>query len=204
MTFYNILDEIAVFKEQNPDINIILSECHYAQGRGVTEALQNFEYDMAFCDSYVVQTEKCELIKYCEDELVAVLHRSHPLTSLKKIDLKLLADETFVLLNESNPTFFLSMDTCKKAGFVPKIFFLGSRIENVLECISENMGIGLLMENFINMSHNDNLVTRKIFPTAKRHYVLARASRQDYSPASKELWNYISDIVKKKYQRGKS
>jgi DNA-binding transcriptional LysR family regulator len=201
MTFYNILDEIAVFKEQNPGINIILSECHYFQGKGITEALQNFEYDMAFCDSYAVQAAKCELIEYCEDELAAVLYRGHPLASLKKIDLRLLAGETFVLLNESNPTYFLSMDACKKAGFVPKIFFLGSRIENVLECISENMGIGLLMKNFISISQSDNLVARKIVPTSKRHYVLARALRQDYSPASRELWDYISGIVEKKPQR---
>jgi DNA-binding transcriptional LysR family regulator len=198
ITFYNTLDEIETFKKQNPQINIVLSECHYHQGKGLTEALQNFEYDMVFCDFYAVQNDNCEIIKYCEDELVVVLHRDHPLASLKRIDLRLLADETFVFLNQSNPTYFLSVEACRKAQFIPKIFFLGSRIENVLECISENMGIGLLMKNFTRISHNDNLVARKITPTVKRQYVIARASKQDYVPAAKELWNFMSTIAEKR------
>jgi DNA-binding transcriptional LysR family regulator len=201
VTFYNVLDEIAIFKKQNPNINIILSECHYHQGGGITAALQNFEYDMAFCDSYAVQSDKCDIIKYCEDELAVVLHRDHPLASLKKINLRLLADETFVLLNQANPTYFLAIEACEKAGFIPRVFFLGSRIENVLECISENIGIGLLMKNFTRISHSDKLVTRKITPTVKRQYVLARASKQDCSPAARDLWDFISAIVEKRNQQ---
>jgi DNA-binding transcriptional LysR family regulator len=195
MAFYNIMDVVADFRIQHPEVNINISEFHFNSEKEITESLLNSEFEMVVCDSIFVKPGKFETINYCNDHLIAVLHQSHPLASLKTIELKQLADEPLVFLSKATTTYSFCYKVCEDAGFIPKIYFLGSRIENVLECVSNNMGIALLFEKFTSIIRHKDVVVREIIPTAKRTVVFGRVANHTHSMASKQFWGHASRMA---------
>jgi DNA-binding transcriptional LysR family regulator len=139
---------------------------------------------------------KLDMIKYCDDQLVAVLNRDHPLASMETIDLKYLEKEPLLFMGMGTPTYGASYSICREAGFTPNVFFYGYRSETILDLAEKNMGIGILFEKLTQIPHK-NLVTRKIFPTAKRTIYLVRIANHDHSEEAEIFWNYIANLTGK-------
>ena len=192
MSFYNLMDIVADFKDLYPKINIVLSEFAHTTEKEINGKLLDHEYEMVFCDLMFIKSSRIEHIDYCSDYLVAVLHRDHPLAVNETINLTLLENEPFAFLFKPSTTYYYSCKACEKAGFKPKIKFLGSRVESVLECVSNNMGIGLLMNRFTSLIRNNDVVVRKITPTVKRTISLGRVSNKNHSMASNQFWDFFS------------
>jgi DNA-binding transcriptional LysR family regulator len=193
---YNVMDVIAEFKVQHPDLNVILSEFAHNSQREITDGLFYADYEMVFCDSIFLKSDKIEKIDCCGDHLVAVLHKSHPLSRYTSIELKRLTHEPLIFLNKESTTYFFSKTLCEKVGFTPNISFLGSRIENVLECVAKNMGIALLMKKFTSLVNNDDIAVLEIEPTAQRTISFARLKNYVHTDSADTFWKYISAIYK--------
>jgi DNA-binding transcriptional LysR family regulator len=183
---------IAGFKTQHPCLKVVLSEFMYNSQREITDGLFYGDYEMVFCDSLFLKSDKIEKIDYCDDHLVAVLHKSHPLSRHSIVGLKHLASEPLIFLNKASTTYYFSKTLCEKNGITPNISFLGSRIENVLECVSKNMGIALLMKNFTKLINNDDIVVTEIDPTVQRTISFARMKHYTHTDSADMFWKYIS------------
>jgi DNA-binding transcriptional LysR family regulator len=192
MAHYNLMDVIAGFKTQYPQLNINLSEFLYNTQREITEGLFYEYYEMVFCDSFFLNSKNIEKIDYCRDHLVAVLHNTHPLAYHKTIELDQLAREPLIFLNKASTTYYYSKTIFEQAGFIPNISLLGSRIENVLECVSKNMGIALLMEKFTNLINNGDMAVIEIHPTVQRTISFARLKNHIHTDSADMFWKYIS------------
>jgi len=192
MTFYNIMDMVAKFKMQNPQINVTLFEILRSTEKEIKENLFSNECEIVFCDSMHIKSDRIEKIDYCNDHMVAILHREHRLAASETIATKQLRNEPLILMNKRTTTYHYSCSICEKAGFTPNIFFLGSHVENVLDCVSNNMGIALLMKKFTGLVKDKNVIIKEINPTVERTISLGRISNRVHSMASNLFWDYFS------------
>jgi DNA-binding transcriptional LysR family regulator len=198
MVYYNIPTIIAEFHEKYPEINISLYEYNSRSGKIFTNSLVNFEVELAFCDAVDVKDSAYESITFCEDHLVAVLNKSHRLANIDLIDLRLLKDENLLFMHKTTPTYRLSNEACEEAGFMPNVFFYGTIIEDILALVEKNMGVAIIMKDFINLYPQDNIVIRKISPTAKRKISLAHLSNRKLSKPAQLFWDYLQKWLKEK------
>lgn len=95
----------------------------------------------------------CRILK--EDEVVLVVPESRQYSSKDSINLREVADEPFIMLDQSNNFRKITEDLCKSAGFTPNIVFEvgGNLITDMLEL---NRGIALLPKYLIERPHEGN------------------------------------------------
>jgi DNA-binding transcriptional LysR family regulator len=192
LRFYGIIETVADFKAKHPEINVKIAEFRYNTNKTVRNSLTSAEFDLIFCDSIYVHSKRFETRDFIKDHLVAILYHTHPLAAQKYIELKQLSTERLVFLSNLTTTYYYCFDLCEKAGFTPNVYFYGSRIGNVLECVSHNMGIALLMEKFVSRLTSGEIVVRDIVPTAERTVCLARLKGGFHNAASNLFWDYIA------------
>jgi DNA-binding transcriptional LysR family regulator len=192
MEFYGIIEAVTDFKLKYPEINVKATEFGYNTDKTISDSLTTAEFDLVFCDSIFVRSKRFETLDFTRDHLVAILYHTHPLAAQEYIEIKQLSAEPLVFLSNITTTHHYGFSLCEQAGFTPKVYFYGSRIGNVLECVSHNMGIALLMEKFTSRIKSDDVVVRNIVPTAERTICLTRLKNGYHNSGSELFWNYIA------------
>jgi DNA-binding transcriptional LysR family regulator len=155
----------------------------------------DFEFDLAFCNPENLSPDRFETLEYHVDRLVALLPADHPLCVMKTIDLKLLAGEKLLLMDNSTPIYDICYDLFAKAGFEPQVHFFGVRIENFIEMVSNKMGIAVLLKKHITGVNKHYAVIREIYPTATRAISFVRVKNRRHSAVSKKFWNYLQELT---------
>lgn len=133
----------------------------------------------------------CQILK--EDEVVLVVPDSHQYASKNSIDLCEVADEPFIMLDQSYNFRKIADDICKSAGFAPNKAFevSGSLIKDMLEL---NRGIALLPKYLIERPHegNSHLKMLKIAsPNPKIQIGLSWIKRKHFSCAAQQFQTYF-------------
>lgn len=194
MANYGIMQMLSEFECKNQGMELNLIEYNLYPKKNISESLLNFEFDLAFCDPATLPARnRFEIIDFYEDHLVALLPIAHPLCAEKIIDLELLAHERLLLLDETTPFYDLCYSLFNRIGFEPKVSFLGIRVENFVELVSNNMGIAILFKKFIPGVNKKHLAIREIRPTAQRMLSFVRVLNRHHSNISKKFWNYIKE-----------
>ncbi len=123
-----------------------------------------------------LETEKCELvftredkttfeknflsdrhivrIPYIRDRLVALLPVSHPLALAESVTLQQLKNERFCLIKEGSLMYQIAMDACQNANFVPDIIFTSHRIDSILDMVTNQNCVSLLMDVHLRLPEN--------------------------------------------------
>ncbi len=123
-----------------------------------------------------LETEKCELvftredkttfekkflndrhivrIPYIHDRLVALLPVSHPLALAESVTLQQLKNERFCLIKEGSLMYQIAMDACQNANFVPDIIFTSHRIDSILDMVTNQNCVSLLMDVHLQLPEN--------------------------------------------------
>jgi DNA-binding transcriptional LysR family regulator len=85
---------------------------------------------------------------FLTERLLAVLSRNHPLAKRRKIEIRELAEERFVLNDRkySSPTFDKVIALCSEAGFSPRIGAMASVSSGVLALVEAGEGVAILPE----------------------------------------------------------
>lgn len=148
MAPYGITALLSDFDQDNPGVRLQITE---GDSDLLKDKLRKGELDLAFIrewDHSVTSDDSDEdfiRTPFDTDELVAVLPLTHPLAGLSKIDLAEISHEEFLLLPEGSVMYALILDACSIAGFAPKVVYNGSRAENIIDLVSREMGVSLLM-----------------------------------------------------------
>ncbi|WP_252976871.1 LysR family transcriptional regulator substrate-binding protein [Clostridium acetobutylicum] len=79
----------------------------------------------------------------------------------------------------------------KKAGFEPKISYTGTRIDNILDFISNGMGVSLMMQNSIKLLNYSKITVIPIDVTIKSELAFVRSKLKKHSSASNSFWNFL-------------
>jgi LysR family transcriptional activator of glutamate synthase operon len=191
MAQYDITGLISRFQKDYPDIPLSVVEL---ESHNIPHLLETGECELAFVRIYEETASGYDYITLYKDHMIAVLPHTHELAHEKEINLLKLRDEKFLLLDKKTMLFEQCYNLCVSAGFMPNISYTGHRPENIIDLVSNGMGVSLLMERHAKYFRNDKVVCVAITPTIESNICLVKNKNRSLSPNSKLFWNYIKEI----------
>ena len=153
MAQYDITDTLLNFQLEYPSVQIHTME---DDSLVIREALINNKCDLAFLrDSELYfdhdPNKEVQLVKlqFCQDNLVAVLPRNHPLASADCLELSQLANENFALIKQDTMPYKLCIRACESAGFLPHVIFSSHHVDGILDMVTKGSCVALLFSNHV-------------------------------------------------------
>ncbi|MGC3992855.1 MAG: LysR family transcriptional regulator [Propionicimonas sp.] len=189
MAPYGILDAIAAFRRENADFSVSLIE---GDAKALKDALRRNECELAFIRDDGEDDPTFSKIPFAQDALAAVLPATHALVGRKTVRLTELAQEDFMLLSPGSLLHELSVKACEDAGFEPKVVFTGQRAENILDLVSQGMGVGLLMRKAAKRLVRDRVAIIEVVPPVTTFVKIYYRSDQQLSPTAR---HFIDSVI---------
>jgi DNA-binding transcriptional LysR family regulator len=90
----------------------------------------------------------------------------------KTISLQMLANEDFLLPEKSKTLYRLCLSACKQSGFKPRVAHADSKFENLIDLVTEGMGIALLWKQLALYDSNPQVAIVDISPSMTSHIYL--------------------------------
>ena len=171
------------FQKDYPNIDYVLELGYYTD---LEQWLAEGRVDCAFLAQ--PQNKELETIKLGTDRQMAVLPRNHPLLKYKKIPLKKLAQEPFMLLSRDDNSD--AMEIFRKHNLKPQVHFTTWDDFAIMSMVEQGMGVSILPELILQRIPYD-VVVRELDITVKRELVLALRSQKDASVAVKKFIEYL-------------
>jgi len=135
------------FREVYPGVELTLLEMHVTEQ---WKALQEGRIDLAFTrvpEPHLRREIRHEVI--WNDPMVAVLPISHPAAKAKRLDVKDLASERFVVSSRSTspPVYDKVIELCLDAGFTPNIVSVSTVWNSVIIMVQSGEGVSIMPYN---------------------------------------------------------
>lgn len=141
MAQYGITDLIVGFEHDKPNFYVESKECDHSQ---MLQLLYNRQTDMiiGYRELWSNETDYYS-VPLREDDLVLVVHESHPLGMKDVISLTDVRHEVFCFPREDDSLFNFFYDTCASAGFIPKHTLSNVRLGTIKRYILKGMRVTL-------------------------------------------------------------
>lgn len=171
------------FKEKYHSVHFELQQGEYTS---IAEWIKEGSVDFGFVNPHAVSGLTTVLLM--SDEMLAVLPAEHPLSRQKKVTLKELSHEPFILLDEgelSEPLEFF-----KQNNLQPNVQYLIFDDYTIMSMIEKGLGISILPKLVLSRS-NYNIVTKEITPAIVRTIALAYKNKNVLPIASRYFIDFI-------------
>ena len=131
------------FKRAYPMVDLTLEE---ANTPALLKGLLNDQLDAVFLRPGVAQPEGVTLHRFPDEQMKIVLPSNHPLAAEKRLPLKALADESFVLVPgpAGVALYDESVRACGKVGFNPKMAQPAPQISSVVSLVAAGLGVSIV------------------------------------------------------------
>lgn len=188
---YGITDIISRFQKQYPSYCVTMLA---GIRRNPEEDLRSGFCELAFIRRYQgmsVPVDLEELPFFPEDNMVAVLPRTHSLGREPVIRLEQLRDEAFITLEEESKLYDLFRSACQRAGFFPKIAFTSNEVGTILDLVTQGAGVSLLMRGHTirpkagNFADEQPFLIRPLIPRIQTNLNICYCKDRPLSPAAK-------------------
>ncbi len=136
-------DIVSKFRKEHPNVRFKFRQGVYT---GLLREVVKCELDLAFISPFPANDELVTGEMLMHEELFAILPSTHRLAGQESIRLEQLKDDPFVLFNEGYSLRTLVWESCRKAGFTPKIAFEGEETDTIRGLVAAGMGVSLLPE----------------------------------------------------------
>lgn len=190
MAQYGIISLINAFRNNQPGFHVAIEE---RESCDIPSAIEAQQYEMAFYRAEWLDHKKYQHIKLFEDRMYALLPSSHPLAGRASISLRDLQQDVFLLLGRHTDLYDFCINCCRQyANFTPRVGYTGTRMENIVEMVSEGMGVSMLMEKparYILKQHSVSLVPLQ--ETITTNISLIRLRNRPLSSAGNAFWGYM-------------
>ncbi|MCM1242748.1 MAG: LysR family transcriptional regulator [Roseburia sp.] len=147
---YRIVDLLIAFRMQNSQY-IVRQLDNIPHKTHAIDLLRSGKCELAFLVNFTDTTDKFVQIPVLEDQDVAVLYNSHPLSNRKTITFQDIKDENFIILGDQEDT---SSNSISSGDFVrsrflmngcsPKVVFNGMRGTEIVDYVRKEAGISIL------------------------------------------------------------
>lgn len=186
---YKITDLLADFKSSYPQSTLDVVQ---AGSEELREMLRQGKCELAFIRDTGDQVDD-DLVKvpYAVDTMVAVLPATHSLAKWKTIPLRMLADESFLLIEKQTMPYELSIRACEQSGFEPKVAYTDHRLENLFDLVGKGMGVALLMKQLALYVGNPGIAVVDVSPGVSTQISLCYRKGIELSDAAKHLVSRI-------------
>lgn len=158
MPQYHITQFIAQFQQKYPGTTVRITEddptnlMNYLENR-TCELIFTREDKVTFERNFI-SGDNITRIPYLRDRLVAIMQKKHPLANAESVTLHQLKDEQFCLIKEGSLMYQMSIDACQNADFIPNIIFTSHRIDSILDMVTNQNSIALLMDIHVQLPKN--------------------------------------------------
>jgi DNA-binding transcriptional LysR family regulator len=131
------------FRADHPDVKLILTPETTAQQ---LEALSRGQVDVGLVVPPLRESRGLRVRPLCEDSLVLAVPAAHALAGQPRVQLKSLANETFVGFPMKDGPGFESvvMAACQESGFVPRFAQTASQMQSILALVAAGHGVALV------------------------------------------------------------
>lgn len=139
----NFAEKLRQFQELHPEISM---ECRELLPETLMESMKHGEFDFVLMEELDGEIEDgYDRMCLGRDALAAVVPAAHPLAGYGQALLTQLSKEQFFMLPERSFVYKLGVAACKEQGFFPTITYTSHSIPTILDMISKNNGVSLLM-----------------------------------------------------------
>ncbi|MDJ0591220.1 MAG: LysR family transcriptional regulator [Pleurocapsa sp. MO_226.B13] len=151
---HSILPKILrIFRESYPDVEIIMNE---NSTHDQVQALLKNESDLGFL--YLpIEDKSFNIQPILEESLAVVLPKGHPLSTLEKLPLKVLKNESFILhpRYEGPVLYDRLISLCESAGFVPEVVQEVPASKTRIGLVAAGLGISFVFANLQNLINTE-------------------------------------------------
>ena len=131
---------IREFRATRPDVSFVLEE---SSSGDMVSGLRDERLDVAFIRSGLVDPQGVTVHPLLQEDMVAAFPGRHPLIRAKRLTLKDLAEETFILYRrpDGRGLYNVIVAACAEAGFSPHVGQEAPRIVSTLNLVAAGLGI---------------------------------------------------------------
>jgi len=189
---YGITSHVAQFKQAYPQINFTLEE---RQASTILPALSQHKYDLAFIRDYKIDRKGFSSLPVAADQLIVAVSCEHRLAKRNSVSLAELSDENFIMFNKGTLIYELSISSCNSAGFEPRIFYTASRAASIIDMVSSNSGIALIMEKVLNYYNRSEVVALSLEQTIESKVILAYPKNKKPSKPARTFLDFMEKQI---------
>lgn len=159
-------------------------------------AMKKGEIDVGLVRAPVPSAGEFAVRTISRERLVVALPQRHPLASRRRVPLKALASEPFLLVpRHLGPGFYDQvMGFCARAGFVPKLEQEAHSIITIVSLIAGGMGVSLVPESLQSLGRS-GVVFRPPIPPAPVTELAVMWRRDDPSPIVASFLKFIWEVA---------
>ena len=178
------------FRRLNPHVDIELVE------EATASLLARFaanRLDVAFLRPAPGEVDHLWSMHVLDEPLLVAMPSEHPQASRKRVDLKLLAREDFILYPRQNgrALFDLIISVCSDVGFSPKILQIAPQMTSIVNLVATGIGLSIVPASIAQVT-TPGVVYRPLSGTkARAALMLARTPSAELRPAL-----LFTDLVK--------
>ena len=161
-------------------------------GKKGTEGVKRREIDLAFVGPVPTREPDIHTDILFVEQLVALVHKDHPLANQESLALHQLANESFVLFPKGFILRKIVEDACQLSGFQPNIPFEGEDLDAIKGLVSSGMGVTLLPEiTLIENVPNGTFVKRISQPEVRRTVGMISPKNRELSPSERVFYQFV-------------
>lgn len=163
MPQYQIPMFLAQFQQLYPETTVRITE---DDPNNLFEYLRNETCELIFTredklsfENNFMTNNQIMHIPYMRDKMVALLSKNHPLANETSVTLQQIKEERFCLIKEGSLIHDMCMAACQNAGFIPNIIFTSHRIDSIIDMVTNQNCIALLMDKHVHFTNNGSKQT---------------------------------------------
>ena len=135
-----------------------------------------------------------ELTHLMDDCYDALLPAEHPLAGRRRLSLKDLADESWIVSTPNNGCRTITSATCRAAGFEPRVAFEADDTLASQALVAGNVGVTMMPRMALTGLH-PGAVARALSDAPRRRVLAARMQGAFHSPASDAMLSILQDAA---------
>ncbi|QOS99365.1 LysR family transcriptional regulator [Brevibacterium sp. JNUCC-42] len=177
---------IRSFRLQYPQVSFHL---HQAATEQIVEQLKTGLIDIALF-SMIEPMDEVHWEPLITEDLYLIVSKTHPLANRTHIDLKEIANESFISFKQGYGLRTLTDTLCMQAGFTPDVTFEGEEIATVAGLVAAKLGVSLVPD--VNVLDKSKIsLLRVTNPTCKRIIGIAWKEKRYLSPVSRRFISFV-------------
>lgn len=192
MSQYHLTSSVREFASHFPQIRLTIME---AEEQELTEGLEEERFDLIIAREPMAEAQKHIFVPLATDTLVAVLPEGHALARRKKLAIRELADEKFILMHSYTSIYQVCMELFRKEGIAPQILRT-ARMESILSAVEVGEGVSLFAKGNYQLFRNEGIraVPLADSPALAIGIIRRRGGRQN--PSAAEFVKYMRNHSK--------
>ena len=184
MRAYRISDLLAEYQRSNKTTDLDVVE---GDPLNLLPRLREGEIDFVFIRDNGMIPEDMESVPYTADHLCIVAPEGHPLAAHKSVSVSDLKNEPLLMIGKDAFMYKLCCDLCRKAVFEPEVRFTSHRAENLIDMVSRDMGVAMLMGRPASFFLTGNCRLIDVVPEIRTRISLVWMKKRELPPPHRKL-----------------